>query len=228
MKNFHSFRRGAFGLAFAGLAVAAIASEASFAWHDDHEDEVKEERKLEGFTKVRVKGAVELYLVAGKAQKVSVETAADRLENVETYVRGDTLIIDMSNGKGRHFWRDADVNVSISMPSLEAIEVSGAVDAEVSGVDSDSLKIDIKGAGDLDIEGKCKTLVIDVRGAGDIDAEGLKCENVELDIRGAGSATVFASNEIDADVAGVASISVYGKPKTVHKHMGGFGSISIH
>jgi len=227
MKNSYSFRRGVFGFAIAGLTTAAIVSGNSFAFHEEHGEDVKEDRALDSFTKIRVKGAIELKLVAGKDQKVTIETAQDRIKDVETFVRGDTLVIDMNGDKRRNYWRDVDVDVYISMPTLEGIEVMGAVDAEVSGVDSERLVIDIKGAADLDMAGKCGQLELDVKGAGDINAKDLKCENVEVDVRGAGSASIFASNEIDADVAGVASVTVYGKPKSVRKHVGGIGSINI-
>lgn len=227
MKNSSSFRRGVFGLAIAGLATAAFVSDDSFAFHDDHGEDVKEDRELGAFTKIRVKGAIELHLVAGKEQKVTIETAEKRMEHVETYVRGDTLVIDMDDDGRRNFWRNVDVNVMINMQSLEGIEVMGAVDADVEGVDSERLEIEIKGAADLDIEGSCGELELDVKGAGDISAADLRCESVEVEVKGAGNASVYASDRVEADVAGVASVSVYGKPKNVRKHVGGLGSIRI-
>lgn len=228
MKNSNSFRRGAFGLAVAGLASTALLSGTVSAFHDDdHGPDVKQDRDVETFTKIRVKGAIELQLVAGKSQKVTVETAEDRIDDVETYVRGDTLVIDMENHNRDNYWNHVDVEVYISMEKLEGIEVMGAVEAEVEGVDSDRLEIEIKGAADLEIEGKCGELELDVKGAGDISARDLKCETVEVDVAGAGSASVFASEEVDADVAGVASIKVFGKPKRVSKSSGFLSSIDI-
>jgi hypothetical protein len=230
MKNSNSFRRGTCGLALAGLAYAAFFTPTLSAvaiTHGDKSDHVSEERSLDAFTKILVKGAIDLDLTAGKDQNVEIRTDADRMDAVETYVRGDTLIIDMEDKGRRNFWRSVDVDVTISLPVLEGIEVRGAVDGEVQGIDGGDLFIEIKGAGDLDLEGNCANLELDIKGAGDIDAEGLKCGSVEVDVRGAGSASVYASEEVDANVSGVGSISVYGKPKTVHKKVGGIGSIRI-
>jgi len=227
MKNSNSFRRGVFGLAVAGLASTALMSSNSFAFHDEHGDEVKQDRELETFTRIKVKGGIELHLVAGKDQKVSIETVEDRIADVETYVRNDTLVIDMPKHGKRNYWNNVEVTVDISMKSLEGIEVLGAVDADVRGIDSEYLEIEIKGAADLDIEGSCGELELDVKGAGDISASDLKCKSVDVDVKGAGSASVYASEKVEADVAGVASIKVFGKPKTVRKHVGGLGSISI-
>ena len=228
MKNSNSFRRGVFGLAVAGLASTALFSTGSIAFYNrGYGDDVKVDRELEKFTKIKIKGGVELRVVAGKNQKVTIETAEDRVEDVETYVRGDTLVIDMENHGRDNYWNRVDVEVYISMEKLEGIEVLGAVEAEVEGVDSDYLEIDIKGAADLEIEGKCGELELDVKGAGDISARDLKCEKVDVNVAGAGSADVYASEEVEADVAGVASINVYGKPKSVRKSAGFLASISI-
>jgi len=231
MKNSNSFRRGAFGLAVAGLAATTFISSTSYAFHDEHSKpgkDVEEDRALDTFTKIRVKGAIELHLVAGKDQKVTIETGKNRMQDVETYVRGDTLVIDMDTDRHDNYWHNVDVEVYISMQSFEGIEVMGAVDADIKGVDSDNIEIEIKGAAEIDIEGRCGELELDVKGAGDISARDLKCESVSVDVKGAGSAEVFASDKVDADVAGVASIDIYGKPKTVHKSSGFLSSISIH
>ncbi len=228
MKNLLSFRRGVFGLAVAGLAATAIVSGAGAAFNfETSGDTISQDRALERFTKIRIKGALELKLVAGKDQKVTVTTEESHMKNVETYVRGDTLVIDMSDRERRSFWDDVDVNMTIHMQSFEGIEVMGAVDADIQGVESDQLDIDIKGAADIDIEGHCGTLDLEVNGAGDVSARNLECEIAEVDIRGAGNASVYASKSVDADVAGVANISIYGQPKTVRKNVGGLGSINI-
>lgn len=231
MKNSNSFRRGALGLAIAGLAASAFISGGSSAYHDPDKKpgkDIKEDRALDTFTKIRVKGAIELHLVAGKDQKVTIETAENRMADVETFVRGDTLVIDMDTDGHDNYWHNVDVEVMISMQMLEGIEVMGAVEADVTGVDSDELEIDIKGAADLDIEGKCGSLDLDVKGAADISARDLKCENVSVDVKGAGSADIFATNKVNADVAGVASIDIYGKPKNVRQHAGFMASINVH
>ena len=224
MKNDFSFRRGVFGLAIACLAGTALILGASLS---ASAKDAKEDRELESFTKIRVKGAIELHLTAGGDQRVTIETDEDRMEGVETYVRGDTLVIDMSDKQRRNYWRNVSVEVTISLPTLEGLEVMGVVDAKLMNIDSDYLEIELKGAGEIEIEGKCGELELDVKGAGDIDAKDLKCEKVEIDLKGAGNASVYATVSVDADVSGVGNIRIYGKPKNVRKSVGGFGKISI-
>lgn len=216
------------GVCAAGIATTVLYSVATSAktLNDDDDDRVVQTRDLTAFTRIEVRGAIDLELTAGESQSVQIEADEDRIEYVTTKVSGDTLIIDMED-RGKRFWNDSNVDVTINMQTLRAIDVHGAVDGDFENIDSDELLIDIRGAADVDIEGTCGTLTIDMKGAADIEAEDLKCENVEVGVKGAGSASVYASESIDADVAGVASISVYGNPKNVKKNSGGFASISI-
>ena len=222
-------RKALAGLMAAGVAATVLQSVAggAVAFDRDRSDRVTEDRDLSGFTRIEVRGAIELELTAGQDHSISIRTREDRMEDVITELDGDTLVIDMEDGRRNSWWDDADVEVTITMPVLAELEVLGAVDGEFYAIDSDELEIDIRGAAEVDIEGTCGTLTLDVKGAGDIDADRLKCKDVEVDVKGAGSASVFASESIDARVSGVASISVYGEPKDVRKHAGGLSSISI-
>jgi hypothetical protein len=221
---------------FAGLFAAGIATSVLYSvtgsavmLYDDDENKsvVSEMRDVAAFSRIHIKGAVDLELTAGEDQSLEIETRADYMKYVTTEVSNGTLIIDMEEYRDRKIWDDGDVDVVISLPMLEEIEVSGAVDADLHDIDSDELLIEVRGAADMDVEGKCGTFTLEVKGAGDIDADKLKCETVEVDVKGAGSASVYASDTIDARVSGVASISIYGQPKNVSQHSGGLSSISI-
>lgn len=215
---------GVFAATIATSVLYSVAGSAKMLHSDG--DRITQTRDLATFTRIEIRGAIDLELKAGEEQSVSIKADEDRIEFVTTKVSGDTLIIDMED-KGKRFWNDSDVDVTINMQSLRAIDVHGAVDGDFENINSEELLIDIRGAADVDIEGTCGTLTIDMRGAANIDADDLECKNVGIDVKGAGAASVYASESIDADVAGVASVSVYGNPKNVKKHSGGFASISI-
>lgn len=225
MKKFTTLRRSVTALAMAGAACTSmLAMTPAVAAFDS--SQTSEVRDLPTFTKIRVKGGLELDLVAGKDQRV--EVSAKRLAEVETYVRGDTLVIDMDHDDddGIHLNND-DIHVTISMAMLEELEVLGAVDGELSGIDSKNLRIDIKGAGDVEIDGTCGALELEIKGAGDVDAEELICKDVEVRVKGVGDARVYASESVDADVSGIGSITVYGEPAKVRQSDGFLGSIRI-
>ncbi|UTW55726.1 head GIN domain-containing protein [Kordiimonas sp. SCSIO 12610] len=238
------FKHGVFGVAIVALISAAAISgnssdngdddnsySVSIDLDDDYEsangDRVTETRDLAAFNQIQVKGGIELDLTAGGEQSVTVSTDSNRINLVETYVENDTLVIDLSERKRKRFWNNVDVDVKISVANFDGIEILGAVDGDLTNINSDRFEIDIRGAADLKLEGNCKTLVLDMRGAGDIDADKLECESVDVDLKGAGAASVYASQSVDALLAGVGSINVYGDPKDVNKRTGGIGTIQI-
>ena len=230
MKNTNSLRHGVVALAIAGsVGSFAFAPMAPTLAHNDHGDRTTQVRDVATFTRIKVMGGIELDLTAGKDQKLEVEADERDQSSIKTYVRDDTLVIDMDeDDDDNDFSFHADnVQVTISMRMLEELKVLGAVDADLRGIDSKELKIEIKGAADLEAEGTCGSLELDIKGAGDVDTEDLECENVEVHVKGVGEATVFASESVDANVSGIGSITVYGEPKRVRQSDGFLGSIRI-
>jgi hypothetical protein len=239
------FKHGVFGAAVVALISAAALSgnsdddrrdndySVSIEFDDDDYEKgdgnrISQTRDLDTFTRILVKGGIELDLKAGDEQSVTIATDGNRIELVETYVKDGTLVIDLSERKRKRFWNNVEIDVDISVENFDGIEILGAVDGDLSGINSDRFEIDIKGAADLKLSGACISLVVDLKGAGDVDADNLKCDNVDVDLKGAGAASVFASQSVDALVAGVGTIDVYGNPKDVNKRTGGIGTIKIH
>lgn len=204
--------------ALALLAMVSLGGQSALA------EEITEARDLDTFTRIVIKGALDILIVAGeKKQSVEITVESRYLERVETEVDGDTLIISQ---KGRR-WRDLDVEVEISMIALNGFVIDGAADAEISGVDSEEFELIVNGAADIDIEGVCGSAHFEINGAADLDASELKCKAVEIEINGAGDADVFASESIIAFLNGVGDVEVYGNPSMVKPRIRGFGSFEI-
>ena len=204
--------------ALALLAAVSLGGQSALA------EETTEARDLDTFTRIVIKGALDISVVAGeKKQSVEITTESRFLDRVETDVDGDTLIISQ---KGRR-WRDLDVEIEISVVALTGFVIDGAADAEISGVDSEEFELIVNGAGDIDIEGVCGSARFEINGAADLDASEMKCKDVEVEINGAGDADVFASESIVAIINGVGDIEVYGNPSSVKPSIKGFGSFEM-
>ena len=204
--------------ALALLATVSLGGQSALA------EEITETRDLDTFTRIVIKGALDISVVAGeKKQSVEITVESRYLARVETEVDGDTLIISQ---KGRR-WRGLDVEIEISMVTLNGFVIDGAADAEISGVDSEEFELIVNGAGDIDIEGVCGSAHFEINGAADLDASELKCKAVRIEINGAGDADVFASESIIAFLNGVGDVEVYGNPSIVKPRIRGFGSFEI-
>lgn len=182
-----------------------------------------ESRDLEEFSRIVIKGAMDIDVEVGKNQ--SVEIFADRgyLSDVETSVRGDTLYLS----QGGRRWRNIDVDIEIQVRNLDSIRLEGAADINVINIDSDDFELEIDGAGDVTLEGTCGSLTIEINGAADIDAQDLKCKSVDATINGAGDIDAYASESVEATINGVGDITICGDPDRVRPRIHGLGSFEV-
>ncbi|MDG1438089.1 MAG: DUF2807 domain-containing protein [Emcibacteraceae bacterium] len=193
-------------------------------------DEKTIEFDLTDFNEIRIdEVGLELDVTVGEDFKVEVIGEDELLDHLLMRVRRGKLVIYKDGGKS--IWDhsgNSSPHVIISMPEFNGLELRGAIDADIKGVDSDEVEFDIKGAGHIVIEGKCNWLNIDFKGAGNIEADKLKCKKVDVDLKGAGNIEVYASEKVDADIKGMGNIEVYGNPEDVTTDGGWFSNISIH
>lgn len=204
-------------------AIAVLAAVLAAVMPASAFDDVSENREVKKFTKILIEGAIDLSVEAGKKQSVQVSTDASHIDRVTTTVDGDVLVISM---KGRR-WRNADVAVTITMQTLNGLVVEGAVDAELVNIDSKNFSIEIDGAADIAINGKCGSADYQINGAGDLSAQDFECETVSIIINGAGDAEVYASVSVEAVINGVGDIDVYGNPDKVRPRISGIGEIEV-
>jgi len=202
--------------ALLATSLTGLATAPAFA------DETAELRVLKAFSKIRIKGAVELNIEIGDKQSVEIITEEDFHTRIETDVRGKTLTIDQDDWDDRD-WEDVDVVVNLTMTAFDYLQIDGAADVDAVGIKAKEFGLQINGAGDIHLEGTCDEAEYKINGAGDLDAKGLECKVVDVQIRGAGDADVFASEEVDAGIFGVGDITAYGDPSKVNRRIFGMG-----
>ncbi len=193
-------------------------------------EEITVKRDLRGFDKIRIdEVAIEIDVMVGEDYSIEIEGEEEIVDHLLMRVRGEKLVIYKDGDK--KIWDRAGTDspkVTITMPKFTGLDLRGAVDADIKGVDSEEVEFDLKGAGNIEVEGKCGWLILDFKGAGNIEAEDLHCRQVEVDLKGAGNIEIFASEKVDADISGMGSIEVYGNPGEVTKSDGWFSNITIH
>ena len=122
---------------------------------DDDANLIREVRELESFNAIDAAGAVKLEVYVGEPQAVNVRYAQYGAVTTEV-VDGVLKICGVDNHRGK---------AVISVPSLEAINLTGASRAEVHGI-TDELRANISGASKLDADDLwVKTMHITVSGA---------------------------------------------------------------
>jgi hypothetical protein len=193
----------------------------------------KEERKVETFTSVDLSISANVYLTQENTQKVVVEASESDLKEVVTEVKNGHLKIKTDSWHA-HL---RDVNIYISMASLEGIALSGSGNIVADGdFKTGSLELAISGSGNIKLPkltatkveaaisgsgniqlagpGKAEKLEAAISGSGDFNAENFEVEKVEVAISGSGNARVNASEHIEAHVSGSGDIFYKGNGMT--------------
>ena len=181
---------------------------------------VTEERDVTAFDSIEVRGVGEITIVAGDDFALSVRADESDIDHINTSVVGTTLVISED-----HAASSSRIEIEIHAPTLSSIEMLGAGDITVTGLETDRLAVAIAGAGDIAVSGQATTVVAVLSGAGEIDTTGLEAKDVTVRLSGVGSIRVAASRSLDAELSGVGEITYTGDPSVTSK-MSGVGQIS--
>jgi hypothetical protein len=157
------------------------------------------------FDRIEVDGRTDLTVRAGASQSLSLRGGERVLQKVETTVKGDTLTLDAKD-------HDHDVEATITVPGLRAIEARGAGSIDLVNVASDTLELRTTGASDFTASGRVGRLSAIVEGAGELDLGDLEARDATVRIVGVGDAEVTVWEELDAIITGVGDIEYRGNP----------------
>lgn len=181
-----------------------------------------EKREVAAFSSVDVSGAYEVEIVCQKQPGLEIEGDDNILPLVQAYVKNDTLYITSE----KSFSVKRAIKVRITTNNIAGISSSGASQITIDGVKNEQLVIETSGASKIDAAGETKSVEIESSGASKVDVRGLRAARVKVSLSGAGHANVYASEEVNADVSGAATVTYYGEPKVVNKSVSGAGSIN--
>ena len=183
------------------------------------EKEIKtEDRKVAAYESVEVSGAYHLVLTEGEGGALKVKGQKEVLPYLKTSVSNKVLYVSIDNKY------KLKTSLTVYVPintSLKKIVTKGAVDVSTQG------KLQVAGAGDVDITGTAERLNAVVKGAGDIDLKNLIAKKATLRIAGAGNISAHVTEEVDASIAGAGGITVKGNPPVFKKSVKGIGRIKI-
>ena len=175
----------------------------------------------ESFHEVELDGAFDVEIVVGP--RASVELAGDEkaVENADVQIHDGRLQISMADRRPM----DGALEVKITTPRLESIEINGAADLELTGMKTGELTVEVNGAGSTRAQGHVDSLALEINGAGSVDAVDLVASRVDVEIGGAGTAKVHAVEELYAELSGVGTIRYAGDPASIEKQVSGVGTI---
>ncbi len=209
-----------------------------------------ETRAAAGFHRLEIDGQVNVTLVQGTTEEVTIEAVAAALPRIHTEVHGGTLSIDAEGSHSMWQWfsgRGAGPppRVTIHLRDLDRIEAAGAVTLDSESLRSSDLRIDFAGACTLkvhdlqatslrldgsgatkaELAGKVGRQRIDLSGASSYQAERLVSSDATVSVSGAGKAVVNASNTLVVEISGAGKVEYVGDPK-LRQTISGIGKVA--
>ena len=154
-------------------------------------DVVSEDRIVDSFDNLEISSGVDVELLVdpGAAPSVSVAVDDNLLDQLVTEVRGSTLVVEFD---GPVTIVSGDHLVTVTVGSLESIDVSGGAD--------------LTGSGTID------AYRLNASGGADVDLSNLEAGDVQVDVSGGADVEVFATASVEGEASGGSNVRVVGDP----------------
>jgi len=180
-------------------------------------------RELPAFDRIEFLLAGRLEVQVGQPQTVTISGDSNLLALVQTQVDAGKLTVRAS----QTFHPTLPLVVRVSVPDLTLLQVDGAGEIELAGLDNPALRVELTGAGQITLSGQTENLTIQLAGAGDVDATNLTASAVSVIISGAGRVDVAATQTLDVTITGVGLVSYADSPTiTITQNTSGIGELS--
>jgi len=211
-------------LAGAALAAALPPGRVLAAWFDQVKgtgDVATQQRTVGSFTRVVVKGSIDVAVTVGKPQSVAVEAQPNIAEIVETKVDGGALVVSTT----KSYSTNKKATVRVAMPALAGVELNGSSNLAVDGARGASLELALSGSGDIRAAGSVDKLTYSCSGSGSADLRKLQAKTADVTISGSGDVKVAAADALTVTISGSGDVVYYGSPRLSQK-IRGSGSVS--
>jgi hypothetical protein len=202
-----------------------------------------QERAVNPFTRIDFAGLGNLEIELGDRQALRIEAEKNLLPYLETDVLDGTLRIAIQ--QNINLQPSQDIIFYVTVPSLEAIsvsglgrvrgpeleanrftiDISGGGDIVIAGLQANQLNVNMDGLGNLEFDnGQVQEQTIEISGGGNYLARDLASSVADISISGLGNAVVQVVDRLDVTVSGSGLVQYIGNPQ-VTEDISGLGRV---
>lgn len=214
-------------------------------------------KKVSGFNVLQISGPFDVYIEQGNTESLTYQAPKEILDRIVAQAEGNTLRISNKHdnwGWGyKSWWSDKSwwhhhgkIIVHVIVKDVNHINVSGSGGAFFDkGISTNSLKLMVRGSGDVHgkvnvkeldshisgsgnirLTGTAGTSTIRVSGSGNFVAPDLITSNSAVRVSGSGNAKINASDKLVAAVSGSGDVHYTGDAKSVRSSTSGSGNVT--
>ncbi len=185
-----------------------------------------ETRDTGAFEAVAFEYPADITIQQGEKDTVVIQAEDNLLQQLSTEVTSGKLTIKtlVTDWKTR-VNPTKPVKITITMKDPKEIEFAAPVGTvRVDGLRTETLKLVLSGAGDIQVAGTTNEMRLILSGMGNINAADLKSKTATVELSGTGDATVRVETELVATVSGAGSVIYFGTPR-VEQKITGLGAV---
>jgi uncharacterized protein YceK len=166
-----------------------------------------EDRPVSPIHGVRVYSIIRLMYSRGPESTVRISAQENVLPHVTVEVKEGVLAVDLAPGNYHHL---TSIVVTVTSPSLDSIELSGASQSDATGIEADKLRLSISGNSTLHALGSCKDLDAEISGAASLSGQIAAERTSYFQISGNASANVLgpSHDSVKGEISGSGSLTM--------------------
>lgn len=192
--------------------------------------EVTRAYPLDNFSQLTMESGLRVDVQAGNTFSVAVRGNEEDVNDLVLTVRQGVLYAQYKNSRRRNRY---DTFVTITMPTIQAVNFSGAVKATITGfLHLNELSVELSGASKTDYKGNVnlvksilsgastltmtgegKKLVSELSGASQLEAYDYPADEADLDVSGASEARIRINDMLKVKASGASKVRYRGNPQ---------------
>jgi hypothetical protein len=158
------------------------------------------------FNKLEISSNFRYEISQSADYSVNVSTHQNISEYLDVYQTSNTVYIKLEGSRG---YNNTDAKVTITMPELNSVKVSGASRGTINGFESTKpLEVRLSGASQMDLQVISGQTNIEVSGASKMTGY-IKAQDTDLKVSGASNCTLQGSaTKTNVDISGASTVSI--------------------
>ena len=203
---------------------------------------ISEEREIGNFSAIRASNGLNVYLKQGDKESLKIRTDENLMDNIVTHVKGNVLILKVSESIKRPTKLDVyvtlvDINkLNISSGAdvfsdedlyLENIDitVSSGADAKLN-LTAKSVSCSVSSGADAVLMGTTDYFSGSASSGSDLKAKELKAKECKAKASSGGDVSVYASESITAKASSGGDVDYYGEPTKINVSSSSGGDVN--
>lgn len=176
-------------------------------------DKITQVREVRDFTGVDADGSTDIHISYGTEFKVTLKGSDNLIPYFKTEVIGRNLHLGYERVNVRH----DDIQVYVTLPAIQYINLSGSAHVDISGGFPliDHLQVVVSGSGEVEAEDAVEVAEaeISISGSGEADLKKVSTAEAAVHVSGSGDARISVTDFLKARISGSGKIYYSGNPQ---------------